>query len=274
MLRAYFDESGIHAGSPVCVVAGLIASPSLCKDLELAWRHHLRQFDLPYFHAKDFAKGNSPYRHWGAARRREFLSASGDITEAWWRSTTRIPDIALFASAMDTAPFVSLPLNQRRWLTGGEVTESGKWKRQGAPTKPYFVPFQQIVLDAIRLTPQHHRIHFVLDRQNDYEHNATFIFDRLSEKYSPVRARLGDIVYSSKEQAVLLQIADFVAYSCYRFLTHEDNDGSGRAMWTYLLSNWHTTRIDKSGLQWLMRTRPIVPGKVFIIPPKGPFDVR
>jgi hypothetical protein len=41
MLRAYFDDSGTHAGSRVTVVAGLIGTPTQWQKFEAAWRAKL-----------------------------------------------------------------------------------------------------------------------------------------------------------------------------------------------------------------------------------------
>lgn len=48
------DESGIHSGSKVCVVAGYMASPSKWKKFDVAWRAVLTEYRVPFFHGKVF----------------------------------------------------------------------------------------------------------------------------------------------------------------------------------------------------------------------------
>jgi hypothetical protein len=38
MLKAYFDESGIHGGSPTCVVAGFVVSAKNGRNLIHDWQ--------------------------------------------------------------------------------------------------------------------------------------------------------------------------------------------------------------------------------------------
>jgi hypothetical protein len=55
MLDAYLDESGIHGGATVGVIAGYIGGRGQFKKMEEEWRKALSDFDVPLeeFHAKD-----------------------------------------------------------------------------------------------------------------------------------------------------------------------------------------------------------------------------
>jgi hypothetical protein len=65
MLKAYFDESGIHGGSPTCVVAGFVVSAKNGRNLIHDWQTELLyKHSVPYFHAKEFAQRTGPFRGW------------------------------------------------------------------------------------------------------------------------------------------------------------------------------------------------------------------
>jgi len=48
------DESGIHQGAPVCIVAGYLASPTEWESLDKPWVEALRKANVSYFHAAEF----------------------------------------------------------------------------------------------------------------------------------------------------------------------------------------------------------------------------
>jgi hypothetical protein len=73
MLSAYFDESGTHQDSPVCVVAGLVASPKQWMRFTPAWQKILDDFDIPEFHMKHFAHSVGPFRGWDQDRRDKLM---------------------------------------------------------------------------------------------------------------------------------------------------------------------------------------------------------
>lgn len=60
-LRAYFDESGLHATANVTVVAGFAGTKELWEDFERDWLAKLEEVgNLPYFHMTECVTGNGP----------------------------------------------------------------------------------------------------------------------------------------------------------------------------------------------------------------------
>lgn len=47
MIDAYLDESGIHDGSKVCVIAGYFGGPGQMKRFEKAWKETLARYSFP-----------------------------------------------------------------------------------------------------------------------------------------------------------------------------------------------------------------------------------
>lgn len=69
MLSAYFDESGTHQGSPICVVAGLLASPLQWERLTASWAKTLAQAGVSDFHASDCVTGGGCFKGWERTER-------------------------------------------------------------------------------------------------------------------------------------------------------------------------------------------------------------
>jgi uncharacterized protein DUF3800 len=53
LLRAYFDETGIHDGSPMTVICGVVAPLSKWDSFDADWKKQLEVPGVPHFHAID-----------------------------------------------------------------------------------------------------------------------------------------------------------------------------------------------------------------------------
>jgi hypothetical protein len=78
MMEAYFDESGIHDGAKVCIVAGYYGSHSAWKRFESQWNKILADYPevaVKGFHAKVFfgrdESGNRVKEYKGVLAQRE-----------------------------------------------------------------------------------------------------------------------------------------------------------------------------------------------------------
>jgi hypothetical protein len=60
MIDAYLDESGIHDGAAICVVAGYFGGKGQFRKLEKAWTRILARHGVPFnkFHATDMARSD------------------------------------------------------------------------------------------------------------------------------------------------------------------------------------------------------------------------
>lgn len=195
----------------------------------------------------------------------------------------------MIGAALVSKDFFALSMDERRWLTGGSFVLSGnngarKWKRQGAPTKPYFLLFQQAVLDAVKSTANKdfrgrslgtgEVVHFIFDHQNEYEKGATAVFRAMKQLPISVTDRIGDVVFSEKTRAVPLQIADFLAYESFSYLNRREIDGEDRMTnqeARLFATVWSRQRravfIDKEILQKMLLVCPLLPNQGFIPPP-------
>jgi hypothetical protein len=211
MLEGYFDETGIHDGADICIVAGYYAARPQWKKYEVAWKRILRREGIKEFHAKVFfgpAPQGSEYYGWSTARRKWYIS---DLLEA-------ITDNELHAigAGVMLADWNRLDLKQRRYLTGAEYSPAlNKFKSSGCPTKPYFLPFQDCILKVIKHCKRGEKAHFFFDLNKQFsgysvdlyalikKHQTTFPFQSDS---------LGTLSLPTGLEAVHLQAADLFCY--------------------------------------------------------------
>ena len=275
-------------------MAGFVLSESVASLLSERWSALLSKYDLAYFHAKDFAALSGPFRGWHRNRVPAFGSNATDLISNIF-SYSKHPSMRIGA-AVSSNDFLSLSVDERRWLTGGSFTFGNggvrKWKRQGAPSKPYFLAFQQAVLDATKFTTvdtgtmlisqvdTKAKVDFIFDQQREYESTATAVFHAMKEMPLSIKGRVGNITFASKMKSVPLQVADFMAYEAYSYLRSRDilgqdkPSGQAAAILNDLLGfNTRHVYIDKTVLSRLLSYSPMSPNSFFVPPdPRYPFD--
>ena len=64
LMKAYFDESGTHEGSPFVCVAGYLLEKGNAAALDADWRAMLKGNDLPFFRMSDCAHTTGPFKGW------------------------------------------------------------------------------------------------------------------------------------------------------------------------------------------------------------------
>src|ERR1700682_5243439 len=150
MIEAYLDESGIHRGANVCVIAGYLGERDSWADLEAGWRKALSDAGVPLedFHTTDFLPTHN-YR--------------GLLLEL--ATVIQSCEIRPVSFGIIVSDFFSLNEKQRRFITGA-VLKGTKLITSGCPSKPYFTPFQSCVKRVASYTPPEGKAHFFfgLDR--------------------------------------------------------------------------------------------------------------
>ncbi|HXO18619.1 MAG TPA: DUF3800 domain-containing protein [Thermoanaerobaculia bacterium] len=216
LLTSYTDESGIHAGSPVCILAGYLASPRQWQSFERAWSKQLPS-GIDAFHAKDFFDRDEPFDRMNDDEATNLLDGLLRVIKEH--------RIQPYGVAIDTADFNSLEYVERQYLTGAELgreTISG-----GKPSSPYMVGMIHCLVEVSSLAKDDKRVFFVFDRQKQYEGYACYLFDRakLAIKDSmPNRAsKLEDRVFRSRKEAIPLQAADLLVHCLFSHVTRREN---------------------------------------------------
>jgi hypothetical protein len=204
MIDAYLDESGIHDGAAVCVIAGYFGGQGQWRKFEKLWRGILKEakFPLEKFHAKDLVKNMA--KHGG------LLFQLADAIAKY--------KIYPVSSSVVVSDFNSYSLGQRKFLTGARP-KNGKLVTSGCPSKPYFMPFQDCVRNIAEHTPVGGRAHFFFGLDRPFAGYAQELFkDIKNNPLAPLRERLGDPGFPQASETPQLQAADLVVHLTYRDL--------------------------------------------------------
>jgi hypothetical protein len=219
MIQAYLDESGIHDGAKICVIAGYFGGPAQLKRLERAWKQTMREFsfEMKDFHAKDLIK-NADY--W------PMLFALAD-TVGMQRKVYPLSE------AVVVDDFLAFSLEERRFLTGAVLLPgSGKLATSGCPSKAYFVPFLNVVKTVTDAAPRGGKAHFAFGIDKQFSEYAVAVFKELAKHASVNRLeqardwktsdRLGDPIFPKAAETPQLQAADLLVHVRYLQLTSPD----------------------------------------------------
>ena len=222
MLEAYLDESGIHDGAVMCVVAGYYGWRPQWRQLEKAWRKVLGDFNVPLerFHAKDLVpKPQGFFFKWQTQMRDSFLhglaNAIGDS------------GIRPVSSGVVVSDFFSFS-RQRRRLMSGATIKSGKLITSGSPEKPYFVVFMQCLRRLACYAPENGKVHFFFGLGKPFADYATALLSQTKSNPLPMHCkdRLGEASYPLAKETPQLQAADLLVHLTYQHMLarHAEDD--------------------------------------------------
>lgn len=219
MIEAYLDESGIHEGAQVCVIAGYFAGRGQWKRFQSDWISALKRFDVPLeqFHAKDLLPSPKGFFHqWDRDLHRRLLQdLAGCIADH--------EKIYPVTAAIVVRDFNSFSADERRFFTGADIHE-GKLTSSGCPGKPYFVPFQLCVIKICNYAPRGGHADFYVGVDRPFCGYATTLFDQIKRgelrgmKWFEWKDRLGKVAFPLAKKTPQLQAADFLAYLSYRHI--------------------------------------------------------
>ncbi len=211
LARAYFDESGIHDGSPVVAVAGLMATEKRWSSLEADWLAELNRLApgliLPPFHASKCEVGVDEFERVPDVVRENLPRRLAAIIEMHspvciWSSIARRHWDEL-ADAKFRAAYPHPFHLCFEWC----AYEMARWQREVAETSP---------------------IALIYSEQEDFEDSIEVMWDAYNR--AKRIAPLNTFTTASYKNCVPLQAADLVAYECFRHWKElEVGDGSLRA---------------------------------------------
>ena len=246
MMEGYFDESGIHDGAKVCVVAGYYASHASWKPFENQWNKVLgdypeitaKGFHAKVFFGRDAGQRVGEYKGWSDEKATKFLER---LVQTIIRN--RIFPIGYGVIVKD---FDSLPLQSRLWLTGAKFDKtSGVVIEGGCPSKSYYVPFQFCVLKAAKKSNAtiEDKFHCFagIDRTLSGYADEFWKILRVDERLPlELRDRLGTIAFPASKDTPGIQAADLLTNRLYKramwVLEHPESDP--KPLLTTLLKNW------------------------------------
>ena len=223
MLNAYLDESGIHDGAQVCVVAGYFGKKGPWRKLEASWKATLEQKDfrvpLKEFHAKDLIKRRGFFQAWSNDRYQEFLRALG--------KTVAECHIHPVCYGLFVDDFFKFSLAERRFLTGGTWNATRqRFLSTGCPNKPYFVAFTECLKTVVSHTPMGARAHFFFGVDRPVAEYARGLFRYLKLRSQIISTnRFGIIGFPLASLTPHLQVADLFSYLSYQHMLERKASG-------------------------------------------------
>lgn len=212
VFRSYMDEAGIQTSDPYCSIAGYVAPIDEWNKFERDWRFILDDYMVNileldrYFHALEFYGNHKKYRTWSSAKRKS--------CEAALFRAINDRELALFMSTIDSAVFFSMTVDERRYLTGGQHNGI-KWKHHGAPSKPYFLPFQFCMIQSANFIRDGDKVFPVMSWQEQYKMKAVELYKLMLNTEPPLQCRdklADEVVFSNPKKVAALQASDLAVY--------------------------------------------------------------
>lgn len=221
MIDAYLDESGIHDGAAVCVIAGYFAGKGKWKRFEEDWRKLLADFKIPMerFHAKSLVPEPKGWflEHWTGNHQ--------SLLDGIAYTIAQHKKIHPVSAGIVVNDFKGFSLDERRYLTGA-TRRDGKLTSSGSPNKAYFVLFQNVVIQVCEYAPVGGKADFFFGLDRNFSGYAQEMFGQI--KTSDLQSaqtglwgwkqRLGDPHFPLAKQTAQLQIADFLVNVTYHHM--------------------------------------------------------
>jgi hypothetical protein len=213
VLHAYLDESGIHSGSRICVVAGYFGSERQWNRFDVKWRNVLDSFAIEHFHANRFwahvnGSNVSEFRGWDDTKCREFIRSLLGVIESY-----RVYPVGC---SVNMEEWRKLTTDERAFLTGATYDDSGKLLASGAPNKTYFLPFLTTIADALDCCNWGHLMHFTFASNEKFSGYALQYFQQVKKTRQENYKKMGEIFFADSRRAAPLQAADLLAYEIYQ----------------------------------------------------------
>jgi|GEM_PF-1667440 hypothetical protein len=225
MIDVYLDESGIHAGAPVCSIAGYVGGKGQFRKLETAWLRVLYDFGVPLekFHTKDLIpRPHGYFEGWDTAKRDALL---GKLTDA----VAAHKKIHPVSSTVILNDFNALTLPQKKLFTGARLDDRNEFITTGCPNKPYFLPFMDVVRNAVSYCPHDPtaRVHFACGVDRPFAEYAATLYNDIIENWQSAdwKDKLGDISFPLAKKTPQLQAADLLVNLTYHHAIARLNDG-------------------------------------------------
>jgi hypothetical protein len=160
-------------------------------------------------------------------------------------------DVHCVGSALVKQDYERLSEDQRIWMTHGNAQY------------PYFLCFQHCIVEACHFADglaAEEKVAFVFDRQQEFAAEATRLYNDLKDQSDwQNHERLGDVVaFASKRETVPLQIADLMAYECYKHLDNRLFHSERPTRWPLrqLEGKFSGKYFDSDGFSKLLTLRP------------------
>ena len=196
---AYFDESGIHAGSSLVVVSGYVATEGQWVAFDKKWRQVLNKYGVNVFHATDLENFRGEYTGWDREQRiafqKELIALVNPYTRLIMSQVIRVDDFnAVYPSVKDKYKGLqSSPYQLCCDLCWLNVSDWAKTVPDRRPVSVYFAEGNKFKTDSVRA------------------YLAGCNTKRMREQFNIVK-----IEGVNMESSTPAQAADFIAYETWK----------------------------------------------------------
>jgi hypothetical protein len=206
MIDAYLDESGIHDGAAICVIAGYFGGRGQWNKFEKHWKQTFIDGGMlmEEFHAKTLLKKEDP----------KFKKIARSLVTVIAEFAPKIHPVS---AAIIVKDFYSFSFDDRRFMTGAT------WKNDeligtGSPDKPYYIPFQHCLTRIARRAPVGGKARFFFGLDRTFSGYAEALYKQAkADPFAPFREELGDIAFPPAKATAQLQAADLLVHLSYQY---------------------------------------------------------
>jgi hypothetical protein len=197
MLTGFFDETGSSKDPTQRIVGmgGLLAPATGWETFERKWKRALKEFDVPYFHMKEFAHSTNVFEDWKGREiiRRKLFSKLIKAME----SAYPIPIAATVPKDVYDATYGEYPLFEKEDI----YHEALHFCISG--------------LVGIRHTmgqlDESEKVAIVFSQHEEFRSHVLKRYDKLIKEFEPFQ-KISAISFADMRELVPLQAADLVAY--------------------------------------------------------------
>lgn len=227
LLRAFFDESGLHGKSPITGIAGFIGPSEEWEAVEVAWGAELERFrettghKINVYHATDCNSGEGPC-----------FGIKNEIRESYNSSLARtligFTKIKGFAVSIETEAWNRLASNQFK-------------ERYKSPYQLCAENCFQQIGNYSRVVADNNPVALTFAEHNSYSRNISEVFSHyLSNK---TWANIKSLSFVSPADCICLQSADMISYESFRYWKNFKEKGTApfgdRAAFEILAGSGH-----------------------------------
>ena len=196
-LKAFIDESGTHADSPVVVMGAVLGDLRQWKLFDRKLKRLRADFGFNIFHSKDFRKAAGEFSGWSDEKRGALLGQFNTL-------------VATMAPLCVFLPTDRYNREYKQKYAGGKVGLDSQ----------YGVCFRHItarIISDLKVIPGPHLVHFIVESGHKNRGELDTIFDSIkAEAKRQNIAVTPQLTISDKESSLPLMAADYVAFINYK----------------------------------------------------------
>jgi hypothetical protein len=192
MFKAYIDESGIHGGSPMFVLAGYLAPTREWDRFTRSWQTILQKYGIPAFHATDCNSNRKDFS--------KFENKKGE----------RDSFVSELLATISTRRRI-IPIN-----VGVVIPD---FNEPNLVSQSYTICMKAMMATihiVMNRFPGRQKVALIFDRQDEFSGRAKQEFKRIVEEDWDGKDRFERIAFASARCEKALQAADALAFDSFR----------------------------------------------------------